>query len=192
MKYVSIDIETTGLNPNEDQVLEIGAIIEDTENKLSFEDAPKFSIILEHPKYIGSATAISMNARIFDILGKIPSRADDASKYRYENYIVKAEDAAQHFAKWLSENGIKYPVNAAGKNFGTFDLRFLKNLPGWEKRIIISQRIIDPATLFADFKNDSTLPNLSECKRRVGIEEKVTHVAIEDAWDVIQLLRTKY
>ena len=31
MKYVSIDIETTGLNPKTDNVLEVAAIIDDTE-----------------------------------------------------------------------------------------------------------------------------------------------------------------
>jgi DNA polymerase III epsilon subunit-like protein len=31
MKYVSIDIETSGLNPDMNNILSIGAIIEDTE-----------------------------------------------------------------------------------------------------------------------------------------------------------------
>lgn len=32
MKYVSIDIETTGLNPEVHQVIELAAVLEDTEN----------------------------------------------------------------------------------------------------------------------------------------------------------------
>ncbi len=42
MKYLSIDIETTGLDPLKDQLLSFGAIIEDTENPLPFDEIPKF------------------------------------------------------------------------------------------------------------------------------------------------------
>lgn len=192
MIYVSIDIETTGLNPGEDLVLEIGAIIEDTSKKLSFDDIPKFSVLLEYDKYWGSAKAISMNHRIFEILGEIPRDKKEALNYRAEHRIIKAEDAAQHFMKWLSENGITGPITAAGKNFGTFDLNFLRKLPGWDNRVIIKQRILDPVCFFVNFNTDKDLPNMSECKRRAGLPENVTHVALEDAWDVIELLRTKY
>ena len=36
MRYVSIDIETTGLDRQNDQVLEVGAVIEDTDKQLDF------------------------------------------------------------------------------------------------------------------------------------------------------------
>ena len=36
---------------------------------------------------------------------------------------------------------------------------------------------------------DERLPDLLTCKERAGIKGKVTHKAIEDAWDVIELLR---
>lgn len=44
-----------------------------------------------------------------------------------------------------------------------------------------------------DFKNDDWLPNLTTCKEKAGLEEtEVTHNALDDAWDVIQVLRAKY
>ena len=46
--------------------------------------------------------------------------------------------------------------------------------------------------LFADWANDASLPTLDECKRRAKIEGIVTHDALDDAWDVVQLLRTQY
>ena len=42
MKYISIDIETTGLDPENCQILSIGAVIEDTLNQLPFEELPTF------------------------------------------------------------------------------------------------------------------------------------------------------
>lgn len=44
MKYISIDIETTGLNPAVDQILEIGAILEDTLNPSTYDNAQKFNV----------------------------------------------------------------------------------------------------------------------------------------------------
>jgi hypothetical protein len=83
-------------------------------------------------------------------------------------------------------------INVAGKNFGTFDKKFLEKLPRWQQLIRTKQRIIDPAILFVDWKNDQTLPNLTECKERAGVKGIVTHDALEDAWDVIQTLRKFY
>lgn len=90
-------------------------------------------------------------------------------------------------------NGTKpIHLNVAGKNFGTFDKLFLEELPWWKKLIRVRQRILDPGILFVDWENDETLPNLTKCKERSNINGIVTHNALEDAWDVIQILRTKY
>lgn len=53
-------------------------------------------------------------------------------------------------------------------------------------------RIIDPSILYVDWSKDESLPSLDECLKRAGIEKSVTHTAVEDAWDVIQVLRKKY
>ena len=53
-------------------------------------------------------------------------------------------------------------------------------------------RIIDPAVLYVDWKNDTALPGLEECKKRAGIPGSVSHNALEDAWDTLQVIRAKY
>lgn len=83
-------------------------------------------------------------------------------------------------------------VSMAGKNFGTFDRPFLNRLKGYKGFIKMNQRILDPAILYVDWKEDTTLPNLKTCKERAGIDGIVTHKAVEDAWDVIEILRAKY
>ena len=83
-------------------------------------------------------------------------------------------------------------ITVAGKNFATFDKHFLERLPRWKQVIRIKQRILDPAILYIDWKNDTSLPSLGQCKERAGIHGIVTHNALEDAWDVVELLRKKY
>ena len=48
MKYLSLHTETTGLDRDLDQVIEIGAIIEDTNNPLPFDEIPKFHAIVKY------------------------------------------------------------------------------------------------------------------------------------------------
>ena len=54
------------------------------------------------------------------------------------------------------------------------------------------RRVIDPSTLYFDFIYDEYPPSLDKCLERAGIESKVTHEALSDAWDVVMVLRNKY
>ncbi len=82
--------------------------------------------------------------------------------------------------------------NAAGKNFASFDQKFLERLPRWKQVFKIRGRVLDPAILFVDWANDDAAPGLSLCKERAGLSSVVTHNAIEDALDVVMLLRKQY
>ncbi len=193
MKYISVDIETTGIDPEVDQVLEIGAIIEDTCNLLSFDKIPKFKCIVEHNKYTGNAFAINLNQRIFEILAKIPDGRKDMvahCQYKVDHNILTPQQAVNEFTKFLRNNNIQSGYSAAGKNYAGFDNLFLKKFENWPKA---HQRVIDPGVLFVDFRKDWITPNLETCKQRAGLSNtKVSHDALEDAWDVIQVLRAKY
>ena len=50
--------------------------------------------------------------------------------------------------------------------------------------------MIDPAILCMDWTTDAGLPNLAECMKRAGIEGVVTHDALQDAIDVVRVLRS--
>lgn len=223
MKYVSIDIETTGLDRDKHQVLSIGAIVEDTELKLPYDQIPKFyGIILRH-EISGSPRAITMNKDIIEMIGAYIEGKPEVKtimEQKYGKVFYNEDDIIPDFYRFLYRNGmgkfdpmflaertdlidgIRYPlingktkpitINVAGKNFGTFDGVFLKSLPWYQKLISVRQRILDPAILCVDWKNDEALPNLTECKKRTGVEGIVTHNALEDAWDVIEVLRKNY
>jgi hypothetical protein len=201
MKYLSIDIETTGLDPKTCQILQIGIIVEDTENPLPFEKIPKLNLVIRHPILFGSIKALSMNSSLIQAIDDyndfdeeqrvwLSSMMNDAKFIHFEEVLFKIQN-------FLLFNGYKYKssrliLNVAGKNFGTFDKLFLEKIPGWNERFQIRNRIIDPAILYVDWKTDSSLPSLNQCKERAGILDKVSHDAIEDAWDVIQTLRKFY
>ena len=223
MKYISIDIETTGLEPEKNKVISVAAIIEDTENKLPFDQCPKLNLAILQNELIGSARAITINKQLIseiadyqDADNETRNMIDSESDYKF----VREDDIAKEFYWWLDDNGFGYglhnnsggyglivdgkhkpaingatkpiTINVAGKNFATFDLLFLKQLPWWQKLIKIRQRVLDPAILVVDWKNDTSLPNLKQCKERTGIEGIVTHNALEDAWDVIEVMRKFY
>jgi len=209
MRYISIDIETTGLDFENCQILEIGAIIEDTNKQLAFNQIPKFSCIVKHDLYVGQSYAINMNARIFKILADfVKLRGEHRANYKKKYNILNDYEVADAFYNFLLANGYetqipkkekkkphkpKIKIVVAGKNYSAFDGRFLSDkLPKWNDRFIVSHKVIDPGNFYIDWKNDDEVPGLGECKKRAGIDGEVSHDAIEDAWDVIQLLRKKY
>ena len=155
-----------------------------------------------------------------EINENVEPKVEEVSKVENVEDVVKEEEVVKEFYRFLYANGVgddsimnsggygefrngqwnaafnngtkPIHLNVAGKNFGTFDKLFLEELPWWKKLIRVRQRILDPGILFVDWQNDETIPNLKTCKERSNIDGIVTHNALEDAWDVIQILRTKY
>ena len=69
---------------------------------------------------------------------------------------------------------------------------FLNNNENFGKYVRIRQRIIDPGILYTKWHEDETLPNLDTCLERCNIDSTVSHNAVEDALDVISVLRPSY
>jgi hypothetical protein len=223
MRYISIDIETTGLDPDFNQILSIGAVIEDTLNPLPFEELPKFHAVIKRESVYGSIFALNLNrdliqamkdyseARTLELKEEIEESF--GAKFYHEDEVVEAlfqfcfrnnlVELNHDINKTVKVvNGITYPVltsnmpkvylNCAGKNFAGFDKKFLEKLPRWKQVFSIRSRVLDPGILFVDWINDESIPSLDECKKRAGIDGVVTHNAVEDAMDVVMLLRQCY
>jgi len=200
MKYVSIDIETTGLNPETCQVLSIGAVIEDTDNIMPVKDLPTFHGVISSREISGDPYAINMNKDLIESMVYWQTGKDD-ERYDLERLtgmkFYEKEEIVEAFYNFLLENGFErspYQIHltVAGKNFGTFDLKFLERLPRWKQYIRVRQRILDPSILYVNWKEDTSLPGLGACKKRANLPEEVAHDAVEDAIDVILLLRKEY
>ena len=52
MRYISIDIETTGLDAETNQILSIGAVVEDTNNLVPFDELPKFHAVIKRKVFM--------------------------------------------------------------------------------------------------------------------------------------------
>jgi DNA polymerase III epsilon subunit-like protein len=213
MKVVSIDIEATGVDIEYCQILEIGAVIFDTNGGLDqFDKCPKFKCIIDNGKEIkGQPYAIDMNARIFKILagleqfhGNSEETKNLRSLYRTEHVIITPSQFPDIFWQWLHINGlsgiplgggniskiVKEPIyiNVCGKNFSEFDKPFmLKEIPNLETRVRFRRRVLDPVTLFID-STDEDPPGLGECMKRAGLEGSVTHDALQDSIDTAKVL----
>jgi hypothetical protein len=207
-------------------VLSIGAIIEDTNNKLPYEELPKFHAAIKRQEITGSPFAINMNRDLIESIVRYQSAETQDEKNDLVNltgmWFLNEDEVVEQFYYFLYVNGMtqgqlvganqgqttidwcgkKIPainrgtnpsyITVAGKNFGTFDKLFLEKLPRWKQLIRTRSRLIDPSVLFVDWKNDNDLPSLNTCKERAGVSGAVSHNALEDAWDVIQVMRKFY
>jgi DNA polymerase III epsilon subunit-like protein len=186
MKYVSIDIETTGLNEDTCDIIEFAAVLDDLSELSPIERLPIFHTYFIKDNYVGEPYALSMHPEIFR---RIAER--DIKKYSF----MSAQKLGYAFRKFLVNNGYKEEhdqvvITAAGKNFGAFDLQFLKRKTDLLKHVNIRHRIIDPAILYLK-EEDQALPGTEECKLRARIFGKVEHTAEADAKDVVALVRHK-
>lgn len=219
MRYLSIDLETTGLDARKHQVIEFGAVLDDLREQKSLELLPSFHAYILPPSnldpdsphvgsggegknYLGDPFALQMNARILERIAK------REPGYRY----LSVDSFHQEFERWciglglwkevevgrLRENGAasgyttqQVKFVAGGKNYGTFDRDFCNTWLGF-KSFRVHHRVVDPAMLFLDPAQDDTPPDLATCLERAGIEATVTHEAVEDALLVVKLLRAAF
>lgn len=178
--YISIDIETTGLNPDTCQILEIGAVIDNW--ILPIEELPRFQCYIVDEPVIGSHYALSMHPKI---LRRIATRTPGFT-------YIHCDDIALKFLDWLNKYGIipyKEHITFAGKNYASFDKQFLDKLLVWKKLIKSNHRSIDPGNLYWNPDKDWGLPSTEVCMKRAGIIGEVAHTAVEDALIVVKLIR---
>jgi len=191
MKYISIDLETTGLDPENNNIIEFGAVLDDLSELKPIEELPRFHAYICMEEYKGQPYALSMHSEIFRRIAK----KEEGYNYLYPNTLGKA------FLTFLLTQGYEAEIkkgksiprtviNVAGKNFGTFDLPFLNNQTNFSSSVKIRSRILDPGILCLE-KGDEVIPGLKECLKRVGVEKEVAHNTIDDALDVIMVIRDK-
>jgi hypothetical protein len=187
--YVSIDIETTGIDPEFSQILEIGAIVDDWVTPVTL--LPKFHCYVFHNRIIGSAFALQMNAAILRKIAdaEILMEKTDHCFHPEHGLFLRPKTVGGELAQWLMDQGMDptKPILAAGKNFAGFDRPFLQNIPGWN--IPFFRRVIDPAMLYWLPDIDPVPPSTETCMERAGIPGGVAHTAVEDAMAVVRMVR---
>ncbi len=197
MRYCSLDIETTGLDPKTNNIIEFGAVIADLQDPKPIMDLPFFHAYVLPPNgnknYVGSPFALSLHSKIFERIAN-REQPEIASQYLF----LKPEQVAEQFRDFLISHLEGYSssvsINAAGKNFSGFDLPFLREQLNIEKYVKFSHRVLDPSILYVR-EDDEGLPDSKECIRRMNERfsldrsETVAHTAVDDALMIVELLR---
>jgi oligoribonuclease (3'-5' exoribonuclease) len=196
VKYCAIDIETSGLNPDTCQILQVAAVYDDLNIRAPIESLPKIEFYVVEKIYKGEPYALAMNVEIFKKL---------AGKELTYTQKVCSEDILPKLRNWLTSEvklevegktllspGI-VKINVAGKNFANFDNLFFRKLKSYGESIAFHYRILDVSSLYFDPGLDTKcLPSTEECMKRARIPGSVAHTALEDAINVVELIRVKF
>jgi hypothetical protein len=193
MRYVSIDLETTGLDPDKCEILEFAAVLDNGD------DAPvgeldTFRFRVKKPTYKGEPYALAMHSELFKEIADAPLAHRTGDDMVGQPYML-----GRAFGQWLLAKGVPtHNFNAVGKNFANFDARFLNRLESGRSNFQWNHRILDPASMFIH-RRDVCVPSTKECIQRARLSkpfrddcttfEGRTHTATYDARMVIALTR---
>lgn len=189
MRYVSLDLETTGGRPQRHQILELAAVVEDTKHLRPLPELPAFRRVVRHPEYVGTAGALALNARLLQELAQKEPNPE----------LCAPDELLPQLRGFLLAQGFRpdrqdcLRVVLAGKNIASFDLGFLRELPGYGTVFCAEPAMLDPASFYLNWRKDTRLPTMQTCKARAHFpDDTVAHQALADALDVVQLLRPFY
>lgn len=236
MISVALDIETTGVDPETSQILEIGFVVFDTCNSLTpFDALPKGKVRIQHQTIHGNIFAINMNKDIIADINRSLRDKDFVEQQKELGIIYIGPDffvsntlvgfileKAKLAGYEISNNEHQIVFTAAGKNFSSFDLEFLKRLPHWDLHFKINRRSLDPTLEYFNPITDEIPPDLNTCVERMKdsirsliiktassgdiqtsnelealskvilYEHSERHDSLCDCWDVIRTLRFKW
>lgn len=210
MEYLAIDIETTGLRrkwPGEmDSILSIGMAIDDLKDPKPLPLLPQVEILVDVTQYIlqGSIYAFIMHPVLMQQIVDLRKLVNKGSMDHDTHYMpkrsplfVKPSNVAQVIAGFVDAHNLRkspgHSVTVAGKNVISFDIEFLNNAFDLEKELKVKHRALDPAMFYLEPEIDDCLPDLKTCKERAGFEDmEVAHEALNDALDVVRLIRHIY
>jgi oligoribonuclease len=176
MRYLSIDVETTGLDPARCQMIELAMVLEDSNARPRehVKQLPFFVEQVRYPAYYWEAFALGMHFK-GELLNTLVEEAEN---------VPILSDVVKHALEWLSKFDISpaSKITVAGKNFAAFDRLFIPPaiLECFERRVI------DAGSVLIDWR-EQRLKSLGELSH---IE--VAHEALDDARTVIEVLRTSY
>lgn len=184
INYLSIDVETTSLDPQTGVLLEVGAVYEDRSGR-PIEDLPTYRAVIRHQKIYGEPVAIAMNAGLISQIAY-----NEFSPIGGENVheaILRPGDLQESFFAWVNRTCGPDNVIIAGKNFWKLDYPFLlteMTRVAFERRF--SHRMIDPGMLY--FNGEKPL-SLVDCLKQIGRQPRQLHSAVGDARDVVEIIR---
>lgn len=187
MNVLHLDIETTGLDFDRHQIVEIGMVYDTFDRPIN--ELSTFQFYVKHETYVIDPFCLKMHAqRWADI----------------EKNGVKCGEVGDLIVKWLQTLNLtwtfeddktksKTTLNLCGKNVAGFDYQFLRIAGIWNNLrrngYHVRHRMLDIGSMYGK-STDDCLPDLSECCKRAGFSDtNVQHNAIDDCMMTVKLLR---
>jgi DNA polymerase III epsilon subunit-like protein len=185
-KYVSIDIETTALDPENGQMIEFAAVVDRFDGEVDRLPAFRRLILPKDGIIRGTAFALAMNAQILYEIDQ-----ETKTLPNYGPNVCYACELGKQFRRWLDSMGFGYErPSIAGKNVAGFDFRFLRAETNFFEMVKPVHRALDPGPMFWDRELDGFgVPDTATCMKRAGLDPTVKHRAAEDARVVCRLIR---
>lgn len=172
--YLSLDIETTGLDRQRVHVLQLAAVYDNGKAK---EDLPTFNTVVRWPVLTyGEEYALNLNKGLLERAAK-------------NDRVLPIEQARINFYKWLDHIQPSGRFTVAGKNVGGFDIPILTNPTNGFVFKRFLHRTLDPGSMFTD--EFDHIPTLDEINKYLG-RAAVSHDALDDCWDVVYAVRYKW
>lgn len=205
--YISMDIETTGLDRERAQILEIAAVFDDLESPLDKLPTFQAKIHYDHLDY-AEFYALKMNKELINELSRSPSQQENVMTFQgaMSRFMEFVGHAIKKLVDYESIQLRKYPdemIHVAGKNVSSFDIPITQNQikAQFENKVeaqelledmkkVLHFRYIDVGSLYM-VEFNGYIPTLSAINQLIG-REKVSHKALDDAFDVICAIRHKF
>jgi oligoribonuclease (3'-5' exoribonuclease) len=191
--YISVDLETSGLDLEKSEILEVGAVFDDGVSPIEKLQSFSFVISLQVLTH-AEPYAVNMNARLFQAMvnkeGVSVVTAFDALTALFREASSKAQ---MWDIDWKFKPGPR--VYIAGKNAASFDIPIIKSFlkrheyPAKELLQLIHYQVLDVGSMY--FPDFGRIPSLSDISAKIGRKE-VTHKALDDAFDVVHAIRHKF
>jgi oligoribonuclease (3'-5' exoribonuclease) len=200
--YLAIDIETTGLDTDKHQILQIGAVI-DEQNKAVME-CPYFECVVKHDEIVGAPYALVMNQWLLKAIATGEGRRLEHIMDSFRNWLARylgfcpyqgGQYANTAYKAWQVVTrkvpGYDPPFTLLGKNLGQFDVQMLKRAPNWPKDMF-GYRCMDVGSLYATPAGMQSQGELEDkISRDLGINGK-KHAALHDARVSLALARLRW
>lgn len=177
--YIAVDIETTGLDPEKHQILEIAMVVEQPSRRVV--DCPFLHTFVRHEDIVGTPFALTMNAHAIKILAM-----------NVDSNISTPEEAVEWIGDFVREYGQLGEVNLLGKNVASFDYPFLKRLPRFPASLF-SHRMLDVGSLWATPNGMKSQEQLFKVYSDIVVDiPGEPHEALYDARVSLALARAKW
>jgi DNA polymerase III epsilon subunit-like protein len=227
MKYLSIDTETTGLDPAVCELLEVGIVVFDSDKKFIQTNKNSLRIVLVRDTIQGNVFAINMNIKLIQEMMSVAKEfdlpcadeiivkeydtvttwyvdlrtkkdgPDNCYKSAFGIHCLNVETPScftNKLVKFLNDAEVNTgKLNIAGKNFSSFDAKFLEKYYAFKTAILdrARHRVLDIGSMYVT-KSDSFIPDLKHCLERAGLNNEVPHTAVEDAVLVVKAAQFKF